>query len=474
MLLALTLALQLMPTVAWAAEPCFLGQGYFAGEVRSSHVWLQTRLTSRPDLDEQGDLPGCEGIVAFEIARDAELEKEVRRTPWHRATAAHDFIVRAGVSDLQPATRYFYRAVFGRSPDRIESGPIASFRTLPAATDETPVRFVMGSCMHYTKFMLGKSARPSGPVTATEEDKRQGYPVFAAMRERNPDFFIGTGDIVYYDHSPKPSKSVAAMRQRWHEQFRFPRLRAFFGQTASFWSKDDHDFRFDDADLRGDRQPSADLGIELFREQMPIAALGDTQTPTYRTVRLNRWVQLWFVEGRDYRDPNRKADGPEKSLWGAAQRQWLKETLAASDAPHKILISPTPMVGPDDARKRDNHANLKGFQHEANAFFAWLGQREIDGVIALCGDRHWQYHSMHPSGFEEFACGALNDENSRRGVKPGAKRGTDPEGKIRQPFQYAKPSGGFLEVVAGPTLEIIFRNDEGEQLYAWERGERSE
>jgi alkaline phosphatase/alkaline phosphatase D len=139
-------------------------------------------------------------------------------------------------------------------------------------------------------------------------------------------------------------------------------------------------------------------------------------------------------------------DGPDKTLWGAAQRDWLQRTLKESDATWKILISPTPLVGPDDAYKTDNHTNLGGFRHEADAFFAWLKENRVTGFMTVCGDRHWQYHSIHPSGIEEFACGALNDENSRVGVAPGSKKGTDPDALIKQPYTYPEPTGGFLHI----------------------------
>ena len=38
----------------------------------------------------------------------------------------------------------------------------------------------------------------------------------------------------------------------------------------------------------------------------------------------------------------------------------FKSSVLASDATFKILISPTPIVGPDRPTKKDNHSN-KGF-----------------------------------------------------------------------------------------------------------------
>jgi alkaline phosphatase/alkaline phosphatase D len=144
--------------------------------------------------------------------------------------------------------------------------------------------------------------------------------------------------------------------------------------------------------------------------------------------------------------------------------------LRTSDAAWKLIITPTPMVGPDDARKTDNHVNLDGFRHEADQFFAWLHDTGIRNVALFCGDRHWQYHSIHPTGVPEFACGALNRENSRLGRKPGDPGSTDPGALIKQPFTAPEPNGGFLRVIVGADarLKVEFINEGGEVLYVHE------
>ncbi len=224
----------------------------------------------------------------------------------------------------------------------------------------------------------------------------------------------------------------------------------FFRRVPTYWSKDDHDFRFNEADNTTDDLPLPKTGIDMFHEQLPVP------TPSYRTHRVGKNLQIWLTEGRDYRSPNEMADGPVKSLWGAEQREWLKSTLKASDAKWKIIISPTPTVGPDDKKKIDNHADISGFRHEADAFFTWLKQNQITNLKLICGDRHWQYHSIHPSGIEEFACGALNDENSRMGIAPGAKNGSDPQALVKQPYTSSTPKGGFLRISVG--AELIFEH----------------
>lgn len=465
--------MKLSPLLAWrgfgllAAKSgpngLFLGQGTMSGEVTDASALLQTRLTLASELNVEGDLPGAAGVVCFEWSSHEDF-RETRRTPFQPATDQHDFIVRAEIADLKPGATYHYRAVFGGTEAAAQAGPTCSFKTLPGGSTDTSVRFIVGSCMNYNKFMHGKRGKASGPLTATEEDKRLGFPSFEVMLKLRPDFFVGTGDIVYYDNPLRVAKTVPQLRQCWHEQFRFPRLIEFFRRVPAYWSKDDHDFRFNESDNTTDALPLPKTGIDMFREQLPLLATGSDK-PSYRTHRVSKDLQIWLTEGRDYRSPNEMPDGPKKSLWGAEQREWLKTTLKASDAKWKILISPTPMVGPDDLKKIDNHADLSGFRHEADAFFAWLKENQIANLTLVCGDRHWQYHSIHPSGIHEFACGALNDENARMGVAPGAKNGSDPQALIKQEYTSATPQGGFLQISAGDELVFEHFDSRGKSLH---------
>src|SRR5688572_5877953 len=402
----------------------FTAQGSMAGEVTATTALVQTRLTAIPGpaLDPNGDVPGSVGVVCFEYGTKTDLS-DARRTAWTNATAERDFIVRAELSQLQPGQLYHYRPIFGPDQATAKPGAMGRFATLPGKGSDRAVTFIVGSCMNYMKFMHGAKGKAGPVVTATEEDKRLGYRAFVAMAALKPDFFVGTGDIVYYDNILHgPAKTLPKLRECWHEQFRFPRLIEFFSRTPAYWSKDDHDFRFNESDNDSPELPLPQTGIEMFREQMPILAAGDRTSPTYRTHRVNRDLQIWLTEGRDHRSANAMPDGPEKSLWGKTQREWLQRTLKESDATWKILISPTPLVGPDDGTKIDNHADIAGFRHEGDLFSEWVKGNGITGLMIFCGDRHWQYHSIHPSGIEEFACGALNDENARLGVPPGSKR----------------------------------------------------
>ena len=133
------------------------------------------------------------------------------------------------------------------------------------------------------------------------------------------------------------------------------------------------------------------------------------------------------------------------------------------------------MVGPDDAYKSDNHVNLKGFRYEGEAIFKWLVDNDFldKNLYIICGDRHWQYHAMHPSGIEEFSTGALVDNNSRAGRLAGDPESTDPEGKIKQFYiqgDRESASGGFLLVTTKrdgniPIASFQYYDENGIILY---------
>jgi arylsulfatase A-like enzyme/phosphodiesterase/alkaline phosphatase D-like protein len=455
------------------------GQGIMVGEVTSSSAQVQVRLTETDHL-VKNDVPGAAGFVGFSIeAVSSKLvtgEAEASVAFMAEATAENDFIAKASFNNLKPGTSYVVSTHIesGVKNSTLTPGPMATFRTLPGVASTDSVRFVVVTGMNYAKFhgddridrkqhLLENNTELPKPYGGA--DKHLGYPSLDSILRLKPHFFVGTGDNVYYD-TPDTfrAKTTTEMRQKWHEQFVQPRYRQLFAKVPTYWMIDDHDYRIDDGDNSGDHLPSPAQGRAMMLEQLPLAEGGskNKNAKTYRTHRINKDLQVWFPENRMYRSDNATEDGPQKSIWGAEQKAWLKETLASSDATFKLLISPTPMIGPDDVRKTDNHTNIGGFRHERDEFFAWLNESGVNKNFAVvCGDRHWQYHSIHPSGIEEFSCGALVDANSRPGRKPGDAKGTDPKALIKQPYSQKERSGGFLMIevsrVAGKPATLSYK-----------------
>jgi alkaline phosphatase/alkaline phosphatase D len=442
-------------------------QGSMAGEVTAESVILQTRLTGGLSTH---DVIGAPGIARFDLST-SEKFKDAVHTVWQSAQADYDFIIKTKVGSLQAGTRYFYRSVYGPDTLDVSIGNTGTFRTNDP-NGRLPIKLAVVTGMNYNKFHNGHRERP--PYSG--DDKDLGFPALESIKKMKPTFFVGTGDNVYYDVPREPAaKTRTQLRKKWHEQFVQPRFTALFADVPTYWEKDDHDHRYDDSDRAGDRLPGHDLGVEIFREQVPVVDPEDSAAVTYRTHRISKHLQIWLPEGRDYRSDNLLPDGPEKTIWGSEQMAWFKRTLLESDATFKILISATPMVGPDDDRKSDNHVNPKGFRKEGDAIFAWLNANDFlnRNFYIVCGDRHWQYHSRHPNGFEEFSTGALVDNNARRGAAPGHPESTDPNAEITQIYTYEEPTGGFLMVTVaeeegegGAFADFSFYNEKGERLYS--------
>ena len=477
------------------------GQGIMVGEVTSTSAVVQVRLTATdhlmPQSDETtkkplpSDLPGTKGKVMFILAGPTQAGDKVVSTKnlvvgFGDAQPKHDFISRIVIKDLIPGKEYTIRTQIGPDLDAVTHGPTASFRTLPGKENSESTRFVVVTGMNYGKFHGDNRIDPKIhlqnnntklPTPYAGPDKHLGYPALASMLKLKPHFFVGTGDNIYYDTPKKPrAETVPQMRQKWHEQFVQPRYKKLFAKVPTYWMIDDHDYRIDDGDNSGDYLPSPETGLRIMLEQLPYGAMvNGPKTNTYRTHRVNKDLQVWFTENRRYRSDNAMEDGPDKSIWGAEQQAWLKKTLAESDATFKLMISPTPMVGPDDKRKFDNHTNFNGFRHERDEFFAWLNETGIakQNFYLVCGDRHWQYHALHPSGIEEFSCGALVDPNSRLGRAPGDPQSTDPDGLIKQLYTQKERSGGFLMIESSPalpeipaSLNFVFHDENGEVLHS--------
>jgi alkaline phosphatase D len=286
--------------------------------------------------------------------------------------------------------------------------------------------------------------RPSFRTHDGRDDPENGHRIYSLMGKLQPDFFVHTGDIEYYDRLRPYAKSRELARFKWNRIFAMPFQRQFLENVSSYFMKDDHDTLKDDC---WPGQHFGDLtweqGLAIFREQVP---MGES---TYRTVRWGQDLQVWMVEGRDFRTPNKQPDGPGKTIWGRKQKEWFFQTVKESDATFRILISPTPLVGPDRANKNDSYAN-KGFTYESSEIRAFLGDQK--NMYVICGDRHWQYVSVDPkTGVREYACGPSSD----------AHAGGFNESLRTEMHRYLRIKGGFLLVTVERAEEkptITFRH----------------
>lgn len=392
----------------------------------------------------EGACPGAPGQVRA-ILEPASGAGRKQTLDWIELDPAGDFTHQFALRGLKPATDYKFavetRASRGAKSDALLTG---KFRTAPEAVTTAPVQFALLSCQAYQR-----------------KDRPNGFAIYNSIEKWNPDFLLGCGDNVYYDSEDPVADSVAVARFHWDRMFSLPTLRSCLRNVPGYWQFDDHDLWDNDCFPGMAKHKTAPLtldeGRRVFRHEVPCPREPNV---FYRTFRWGTEVEIWLPDGRNYRAANDAPDGPTKSLWGVEQRKWLEKTLVASRARWKIMINPNPIVGPDHARKNDNHAN-PAFAHEGLAFRKWLKDNVSGRVVVMNGDRHWQYHSVDPeTGLHEFGCGPASDGHA---VPPS--RGEDP-----RYHKFLRIKGGFLAVRLDPSnreqhLTIEHRDVDGATVH---------
>jgi alkaline phosphatase D len=419
-----------------AAPPVMQAMGAKAGEVTHDSAIIWTRLTAAPQradgfvfpakrgkaqqkvahppLDAcDGACPGMAGRIRVAYSVDAGFANAAL-TDWVEVGPDSDYSHQFKLTGLRANTRYHYRVATEPLGGAGAHGTlIGTFETAPSPDAPSDLSFCMMTCQGYP-----------------DRGHPDGHPIYPSMLALRPKFVVYAGDNVYYDNDPPSADTIELARYHWQRMFSLPRIRQMLLSAGCYFTKDDHDTLANDA-FPGARVGSLTYGKgqEIYRQQVPIDG------PCFRTFRWGKDLQVWLTDGRDFRSPNKMPDGPEKSIWGREQKAWFKKTVKESDATWKLLLSPTPVVGPDRQGKNDNHANT-GFKTEGDELRRWMQANVPENFFVLCGDRHWQYESVHPeTGVREFSVGAASDEHA------GGSPGFDPAY-----HKFHRVKGGFLQV----------------------------
>ncbi len=474
-LLALLMLTCALPLMAEDAAPVHMATGFKICEVDTDSVIIWTRLTRHaervpadrpmavityrvPDTGETveerqakarnavpevsypdgynvetiaGAVPGAPGVVRI---RHRAVNGDWHETHWEPVDPSRDFTRQTTLAGLTPDTEYELEVQGASGPADVPYVSLTGrFRTAPAP--DTPAR---------VSFLV-----TTGHSHIDMDDPAIGYRIYGPMLDLHPSFFVHTGDILYYDTF---AKNIDLARWGWQFQYSFPGTVRFHRIIPSYFIKDDHDTWMNDCWPTMETNYMGEFtfaqGQAVFLEQVGMGAR------QWRSVRWGKDLQIWLVEGRDDRSPNDMPDGPDKTIWGPEQKRWFKETVAASDATFRVLVSPTPLVGPDRPTKGDNHANNE-FRHEGEELRAFIGAQK--NMFVACGDRHWQYVSVDPAtGVREYSCGPSTDKHA----------GGFSEDDRSPMHRYLKIAGGFLEVVVErpegkPTIAFRHRDVAG-------------
>lgn len=365
---------------------------------------------NQPVEKMDGAVKGSDGMIRIRLIG----KNDEKVSGWLKASAEKDYTVSYIFQDLSEDTKYKVDIEARSSEGATSQFARGRFRTAPDASDVKSVNLVTSTCQYFWSF----------------DDDKRGFKTYDAMRKLNPDFYIHTGDYIYYDKPGPLANTAEKARHKWHAMDSWRSIREFYEAVPIYLIKDDHDLLRDDVyeGMPPYGQLTFEEGLKIWYENVPLHG------KPYRTIRWGKDIQIWMVEGREFRSPNTMPDGDDKSIWGTEQKKWFIGSVEASDATFKVLFTATPVVGPDRERKKDNHAN-QVFQTEG----AWLrkylsGQK---GMFVVNGDRHWQYVSRDPAtGLMEFGSGPVSDYHAQ---------GWDRD-DVRPEHRFLRLKGGFLNI----------------------------
>jgi len=337
--------------------------------------------------DMEGACPGAYGELKLIYYKNNEPENS-NESDWTPVDSAKNFTKQWKLDKLQDNTIYNIEIQARKDKQsKVSDKIIGRFKTPPGKDLIKDIKFCIVTCHDYIR----------------RDDSISGHKIYPSMANNNPDFFVHTGDIEYYDKPDPYAFTEELMRFKWDRLFALPFQRDFYTRFTSYFMKDDHDVLCDDV-FPGKTYGAVNFerGLEIFdEEQFP------TNKQRYKTIRWGRDLQVWLLEGRNFRSKNNIPDGPGKSILGQEQKEWLFRTIDESDATYKIIISPTPILGPDRKNKNDNYSN-DGFKFEGDEIRDFINQH--DNIFICNGDRHWQYVShIENTNLWEFSCGAGSD-----------------------------------------------------------------
>lgn len=253
-----------------------------------------------------------------------------------------DYTTVVEVTDLKPATTYWYR--FGTGSQR---SPVGRTRTLPAG-DVSSFTIGMVSCARYSMATLT---------------------VYRALAQTEVDLVLHLGDYIYEDEGdkgprahdpPRVAISLDDYRRRLAQIRTDPDCQALHLRHPMMVMWDDHDFA-DNAGLEGAKahDPAEhgpwtkrrDAAAKAHLEWLPRRSPSPDPLVTYRSAPIGDLAELILLDsriiGRDDQasHPGAKSlDDPTRSLLGSSQLSWLRDRL--QDSRPWALVASTVVVNP--------------------------------------------------------------------------------------------------------------------------------
>ncbi|HKB11816.1 MAG TPA: alkaline phosphatase D family protein [Vicinamibacterales bacterium] len=400
-----------------------------------------------------------------------EQFREVQRIRGPHALETTDFTARQAIEGLEPGSDVFVRVSFqSLTNDRVIGAPVTGRFVVPPDPfrSDDDDQGQNGRRNRGDRFNRDLRFLWSGDTAGQGwgiNPNFGGMKIYESMRQRNPLFFVHSGDNIYAD-GPIAESVVAEGGQVWHNlvtpqvakvaetldefrgRYRYnlmdENIRRFNAEVAQIWQWDDHEVTnnwSDSKDLSGDARYTEKnvpllvaRGARAFLEYAPMRPFDVRESQrVYRRYSYGLLLELFVLDMRSYRGPNsanlQTTPSNQTAFLGREQLDWLKAGLNDSRAVWKVVAADMPLglnVGdgttPEGLAKWEAVANgepgaPKGRELEFAELFSFLKRQRVRNVVWLTADVHYcAAHFYDPAraafhdfdGFWEFVAGPLN------------------------------------------------------------------
>lgn len=461
-----------------------LTHGVQSGEIAADGalVWSRADRPSRMVVE----------VAAAPSFRDARTITGPDLTPARDLTGA----VRVPAA---PGRTTFYRVV--ADDGRVRSEPVVgTFRRPPEGTED--VHFVWTGDVAGQGWGIDRS--------------RGGMRLFEAMRRRDPDFLLHSGDTVYADgpisetealpdgstwrnlvtpEKTKVAETLAEFRGQWAYNLLDDAYRGFAAAVPLIVSWDDHEVTnnwypgeiLDDPDYSGEGRVDVltARAAQAFGEWMPLDPARTVDGRVHRKVSWGPQLDVFVLDMRTYRGPNPEAlTAPASAILGDAQVRWLLDGLAASRATWKVIAADMPI----GVVVRDGQTGIEavangapglpaGREAEIARVLTGIRERGVRNTVWLTADVH--YTAAHRYTPERVGVAA---DPFWEFVSGPAHAGAFPAGPLDPTFapeavftrspprEDTSPAEGFQHfgevLISGGRLRVDLRDQDGTSLWS--------
>ena len=271
---------------------------------------------------------------------------------------------------VEPGTEYEYEISVSGEP--VISNVSYNFKTQKHwqyRTNPPEFSFLAGSCVYVNDSTTDRPGKPYGGDVN----------IFNSMANHNADFMLWLGDNTYYREVDWNTRT--GMLYRNTHTRKLPEMQALLSKMAHYAIWDDHDFGPNNSDRSFWNKETA---REVFTYFWANPSYGLPNNGGITSMFTWNDVDVFLLDNRHFRSPNERKSG-ERTILGKIQLEWLKDALASSTAPFKIVAMGGQLLS--DARKYEMYSNY-GFETERNEIITYIQEEGIKGVVFINGDRH--------------------------------------------------------------------------------------